>query len=261
MVHGPCGLKSLLCGSLLMGVVFATAACGTLQVALNETATPGTPLKTVTATPSAAPTLVATASALDTGQHETPPGGIEVRAWYGQVHSVAGADPHYDYLKLWHLNLWPKFGRAVGIVGANPAIDAEIDRIRDRDVRATFWGSLICGVGDFGACQLRVTRISANDGGPAFDPEPVEGWEGTIGWLPAPPGSQQDIHYFILAGELPVLYGIASTDPTLQAELERLHDGGAMVRIWGELRSRVQPVTGTVIDVNRFEPVQATPSP
>jgi len=258
MVHGPSVLKTLLWGSLLMGVVLAITACGTLHVAVNETATPGTPLYAVTPTASATPTLVETASPMESERQRTP---LEVIAWYGQVHSVPGADPHYDYLKLWHLNLWPKFGRAVGIVGANPAIDAEIDRIRDRDIRATFWGRMTCGVGDYGACQLGVTRISANDGGPVFDPDPVEAWEGTIGWLPAPPGSQDSIHYFILAGEVPVLYGIAAADPAIQAELERLQNTKAIVRIWGELRSRAQPVTGTLIDIDRLEVVQATPSP
>jgi hypothetical protein len=238
--------------------LLCVTACGTLQVAVQETATPGTPLHAVTPTGSAAPALVETPLPLESGRQGTP---LEVIAWHGQIHSVPGADPHYDYLKLWHLNLWPKFGRAVGIVGANPAIDAEIDRIRDRDIRATFWGTLICGVGDYGACQLRVTRVSANDGGPVFDPDPVEGWEGTIGWLPAPPGSQESIHYFVLPGEVPVLYGITSTDPSLQGELERLQDTGTTVRIWGELRSRIQPVTGTLIDIDRVEVVQATPSP
>jgi hypothetical protein len=257
MILGPSALKTLLWGSLV-GTLLALAACGTLQVALDETATPMTPLYAVAPTASAAPTWVEMAPALESNPQGTP---VEAIAWYGQIHSVPGADPHYDYLKLWHLNLWPKFGRAVGIVGANPAIDAEIDRIRDRDVRATFWGALSCGVGDYGACQLGVTRISANDGGPVFAPDPVQGWDGTIGWLPAPPGSQESVHYFVLAGEIPVLYGIAATEPAIQAELQRLQNTRTAVRIWGELRSRVQPVTGTMIGVDRLEIVQAAPSP
>jgi hypothetical protein len=258
MVHAPSGLKRRLWGPLLLGVLLTITACGTLEIAENETATPATPLYSVTPTASAAPPSVETPSPLESGGQGTP---LEVIAWYGQIHSVSGADPNYDYLKLWHLNLWPKFGRAVGLYGHNPAIDAEIDRVRDRDTRVTVWGTLACGVGDYGACQLRVTRFSANDGGPTFDPERVEGWEGTIGWLPAPPGSEESIHYFVLAGEIPALYGIATGDPAMQAELERLQNTETIVRIWGELRSRVQPVTGTLIDIDRLEVVQATPSP
>jgi hypothetical protein len=257
MVHPIRGLKSLLWGVLAV-VLLAITACGTLQVAVDESATSATPLQEVTPTQSATPTLVKTAPPPESGRQGIPQ---EVVAWYGQVYSVGDADPQYDYLKLWHLNIWHKYGRAVGIVGANPAIDAEIDRIRDRDVRATVWGTLVCGVGDYGACQLRVVRISANDGGPVFDPERVDGWEGTIGWLPGPPGSQEGAHLFVLSGEFPVLYGITSADPSLQEQLGDLQDTETVVRIWGELRSRVQPVTGTLIDIDRLEILPVAPSP
>ena len=259
MMIGSLGRKSLLWGSLLVGVVLALTACGTLQVDVGQTtATPGTPSPQVTPTAHQAPVTVEAATPYDGSGQGTP---REAIAWYGQIHSVPGGDPRNDYLKPWHLNIWPKFGRAVGVAGADPAIDAEIDRIRDRDIRATFWGGLTCGVGDYGACQLLVTRISANDGGPAYDPEPVEGWEGTLGALPGPPGSQETVRYFVLAGEIPVLYGITSAVPSIQAELERLQDTGTVVRIWGELRSKAQPVTSTVIDVDRLGVVPATPAP
>ena len=77
--------------------------------------------------------------------------------------------------------------------------------------------------------------------------------------LPSHPDHQRD--EIILPGEVPVLYGIASTYPAIQAELERLQNTETVVRIWGELRSRVQPVSGTMIDVDRFETVQATSAP
>jgi hypothetical protein len=155
------------------------------------------------------------------------------------------------------LDIWPKFGRAVGIAGIDPAIEAEIERIRDKDIKATFWGRLTCGVGDYGACQLMVNRLSANDGGPVFTPERVESWQGTIGQLPVQPGSQNDILYFVLAGDVPVLYGIASADPAIQEELERLPEAGLTVRIWGALSSKARPVTGSFIDVERLEVVSS----
>lgn len=257
MAHRTRGLERLPWFSAVV-VLLAVTACGTLQVAVDETVAPVTPLPEVTPTQRAMPTLVETTTPPKSDQQGNPQ---KVVAWYGQIHSVSGADPQYDYLKLWHLNIFFKYGRAVGIVGANPAIDAEIDRIRDRDVRVTVWGTLVCGVGDYGACQLRVARFSANDGGPTFDPEPVEGWQGTIGWLPGPPGSQQGVHLFVLSGEFPVLYGITSANLSLQKQLGDLQDTETVVRIWGELHSRVQPVTGTLIDIDRLETLQATPSP
>jgi len=68
--------------------------------------------------------------------------------------------------------------------------------------------------------------------------------------------------YFVLDGRLVALYGITSDDSEIQAELERLAEetiqpeGGGDIRIWGELVSKAQPVTGTVIKVQHLEPVQ-----
>ena len=257
MIHRKRALESLLWAVFVL-LSLAITACGTIQVAVDETAAPERPSPEVTATQSIAPILVQTETPPESSQQGNPQ---EVVAWFGTIHSVSGADPQNDYLKLWHLSIWNKYGRAVGIYGDSPAIEAEIDRVRDRDVRVTVWGALVCGVGDYGACQLRVTRFSANDGGPAFEPERVEGWEGTLGWLPGPPGSQDGVYLFVLSGEFPVLYGIASADPSVQEQLADLQDTERVVRIWGELRSRVHRMTGTLIDIERLEIVQSTPSP
>jgi hypothetical protein len=98
------------------------------------------------------------------------------------------------------------------------------------------------GTGRFAACQLRVTRFASNDYGPAFNHERVEGWEGTISWLPGPPGSQEGVHVVELLGEVPVLCGVTSADPPIQEQLRNLQSTGTVVRIRGELRSRVHPV-------------------
>jgi hypothetical protein len=251
-------LKNLLHLAFIAALSVITA-CGTINVAVEDrVATPTeTPLD-VTTSVERQPTPIATPTAIGVIPQD---GMVEAIAWYGEIHSVSGADPHYDYLKLWHLGIWHKFGRAVGVFGDSPAIEAEIARIRDRDVRVTVWGALVCGVGDYGACQLRVTRFSANDGGPTFEPERIERWEGTIGWLPGPPRSLESVQYFVLAGEIPVLYGITSTEPAVQEQLHALQGTGTVVRIWGELRSRVQPVTGTQIDIDRLEILQPAPQP
>ncbi len=166
---------------------------------------------------------------------------------------MAGGEAVADYLKPWHLNIWPKFGPAVGIIGGDLAIDSEIERLRDTDTKATFWGQLSCGASTYGPCQLLVTRLSADDGGPQYAPDQIDGWEGTVGRLPAQPGSQNDALYFVLAGQIPALYGIASADPGIQAVLEQLSGTESTVRIWGELNSKARPVTGTLIDVKRLE--------
>lgn len=233
-------------------IILLVTACGTFEVAMEEPtasppASPGPPAGSTAppqSEPAATPVHIEAAGEAD---------HIQAIAWYGTIHSVPGAERGNDYLKMWHLDIWPKFGRAVGVAGSDPATGAEIERLRDTDTKARFWGRLTCGVGDYGACQFLVTRVSADDGGPSYGPEPVEGWEGTIGRLPAQPGSQNDMLYFVLAGEVPVLYGIAGAKPAVQEALVRLPEGGNMVRIWGSLSSGGQPVTGTLIEVERLE--------
>lgn len=240
--------RQVLAAGLFLTLLLSSA-CGTLDVSVEESVTgQGTPGSSSLATgaPISPPT-------------ETPGAGEPAVAWYGTIHSVPGDQAGDDYLKLWHLAIWPKFGWAVGLAGADPATDAEIERLRDKDIKATFWGDLTCNVADYGGCRLLVTRISADDGGPQYGPDRVESWTGRIGRLPVQPGSQNDLLYFVLDGPVIALYGIDSEDPALQAELQRLSgealepEGGGAVRIWGELRPKAQPVTGTVIEVERFE--------
>jgi hypothetical protein len=234
----------------LIVLVLILTACGTLEVAYEDAGTrSAVPLETVE--------IVGLTSELASTEGRSSDTAIEVKAWYGSIHSVDASQPEHDYLKLWHLDIWPKYGRAVGIDGADSAIDAEITRLRDNDTKAAFWGDLTCGVADYGACQLRVTRLSANDGGPTYPAEEIDGWEGTIGRLPRQPGSRNDIYYFVLAGDVPVLYGIASSDPSLQEQLETVPENEVAVRIWGELGSKAQPVTGTLIDVTRLDFIES----
>lgn len=230
---------------LLAGII---TGCGTLDIDLAEPSpTPG-PVGTAGVTRAVAPPPA-----------EASGGPLPAVAWYGSVHSLPEAGAGDDYFKPWHLAIWPKFGPAVGLTGSDPAVNAEIDRLRDRDVKATFWGEVVCGVADYGGCQLRVDRLSADDGGPQYDPDSVEGWQGRVGRLPVQPGSQNELLYFVLDGRVIALYGIASDDPSMQAELERLAEesdrpeGGGAIRIWGEVSHKAQPVTGTVIEVDRLE--------
>jgi hypothetical protein len=231
---------------LVFGLLsFASAlitACGTLDISLEERGTKLEPAATLNGG-------VAVTSTVDQGDRESFP----AVAWYGSIHNVPGAAAGFDYLKPWHLDIWPKFGPAVGLVGADPAVEAEIARLRDTDVKATFWGNLTCGVADYGSCQLLVEQLSADDGGPYYGPDKVEGWSGTIGRLPIQPGSQKTLLYFMLEGEVVALYGIGGGNASIQNELDSVADSGATVRIWGNLDNKAQQLTGTRINVNRLE--------
>jgi len=230
-------------GLLLLLTAAFISACGTLDIAVEDPSSPVTPTTGVMSTSAAE------------GSGPTTP----AVAWYGTVHSVPGGDGEYDYFKPWHLAIWPKFGPAVGLDGADPAVDAEIDRLRDKDIKATFWGDLTCDVGDYGGCRLLVARVSADDGGPAYEPDRVEGWTGRASRLPAQPGSPNELLYLVLDGQVTALYGIAGSNEAIQAELEQLAtlegqpDGGATMQIWGVLDARVQLVTGSRITAERLE--------
>jgi len=242
--------RQILATGFVMLALALSVACGTLNIEVED-GEPG--LAELPPMAESSP-LAATESA-NKATGETFP----AVAWYGSVHTVPGSTVGDDYFKPWHLAIWPKFGPAVGLIGIDPAINAEIDRLRDQDIKATFWGEVTCGVADYGACRLLVTRLSADDGGPQYEADKVENWQGSVGRLPGQPGSQNEMLYFVLDGPVIALYGIASDDPAIQAELERLAEetiqleGGGDLRIWGKLNNKIQPVTGTRIDVTRLE--------
>ncbi|MBN1581791.1 MAG: hypothetical protein JXA89_13890 [Anaerolineae bacterium] len=83
-----------------------------------------------------------------------------------------------------------------------------------------------------------------------LEPEPVEGWEGTL--VSNPPGAQFD-DYFVLHGRFGVAYGLHSLDADVQAQIEALRNTGTSFRVWGVLRCGVPDAFGSQIEVSRIE--------
>ena len=193
---------------------------------------------------------------------ETPTAGRPVVAWYGYVASTPDGAQFDDYLVL-----EPEGTAEIGLEGVNAEIEAEIVALRDKEEPgkyAHFWGSLTCDVLDYGGCQLLVTRLRPDGPGPFFDPDPVEGWEGTVYSGPPGPRSGGD-DYFALVGDFNVQYGIWSTDSAINSQLESLRDTGAVIRVWGQVLAGIPDWNGTQIQVTRFEivdePSGAVPPP
>jgi putative hemolysin len=177
---------------------------------------------------------------------------LPVVAWYGYVASTPDGAQFDDYLVL----LPEEARRAVGIEGADEAVEAEIVALRDKEEPgkcAHFWGTLNCDVPDYGGCQLLATRLRVDGPGPFFAPDPVEGWQGTIASGPAGRRSGGDDYLVVLVGGISIAYGIDSVDATLAAQIESLRDTGAMVRVWGEVSAGVMDWNGTQIQVERLE--------
>jgi len=189
-------------------------------------------------------------------------GGRPAVAWFGRVVSLPAGSQFDDYL-----SLMPEGTGEIGVEGANEAIEAQIVALRDRETSqfANFWGTLRCDVIDYGGCQLLVTRVRS--GMEMTDPEPVEGWEGTIVELfYDEPGAPHPDDAFILVGDYPVRYGIASYIaenglPVYKQELEKWRDTGQTLRVWGQLICGFPDANACQLRVNRIEIVGCPPAP
>lgn len=175
-------------------------------------------------------------------------------AWYGYVSSLPAGGQFDDYVCV-----YPEGTAEIGIEGESPAIEAQIVDLRDQPEpsrNAHFWGTLICPAIDYGGCQLRVSRLRVDGPGDFFDPDPVEGWVGTIVTGRTEPGSGGD-DYFLLEGDYSIQYGITSFgpsgDPELEPQIVSLRDTGTRVRIWGSLTAGIPDWNATQIVITRIE--------
>ncbi|HEY70780.1 MAG TPA: hypothetical protein G4O08_09370 [Anaerolineae bacterium] len=175
-------------------------------------------------------------------------------AWYGKVTSLPAGGQFDDYV-----SIYPEGTAEIGIEGETPEVEAQIVALRDEPEpsrNAHFWGNLICPAIDYGGCQLRVSRVRVDGPGPFFDPDLVEGWEGTIVTGRTEPGSGGD-DYFLLEGDYPIQYGITSYGPSgnpgLEPQIVSLRDTGTRVRIWGNLSAGIPDWNGTQIVITQLE--------
>jgi len=207
-------------------------------------------VETPTPEPSQVPTEVSEGSEQVVEEvTETPAPAAERLAlcWYGRVDSAPPDAAVEDYLVL----LPEEARRAVDVVGVNEAVEAEIEALRDTGTYAHFWGTLDCDVSGWGSCRLVVDRLRPEGAeGSSFGPDPVEGWLGSV--LSTPTSAQFD-DYFVLAGSVPMRYGIESTDAAVSAQLESLRDTGAVVRVWGQVVCPAIDFQGAQLQAARIE--------
>jgi hypothetical protein len=180
--------------------------------------------------------------------------GQPVVAWLGHIASLSPGSQYDDYFAL-----TPAGSGEVGLAGASAEIEEQIKLLRDRQGVGEYvhvWGALACSVADYGGCQITVTRLRY--GQILFDPDPVEGWEGTLttGTFNGRPSK-----VFVLSGDFPVWHGIDSNDTAIRNQLASLQDTPTVVRVWGELMNGVPDVNGTRIQVSRVEVVGELPTP
>lgn len=178
-------------------------------------------------------------------------GGLSVIAWLGYVVSTPDGAQFDDYVVI-----LPEGNGQFGIEGADDGIDQKIIGLRDKEEPgkyAHFWGRLNCDVPDYGGCQLLVDRIRV--GTEITEPESIENWFGKIFSLES--GLQFD-DAFVLEGDYPVQYGIASFIaengfPIYAEELESLRDTDQTVKVSGQLTCGVPDSNGCQIQVSTLE--------
>ncbi len=177
-----------------------------------------------------------------------PVSDLPVVGWYGSVHSLPAEANHDDYL-----SLLPEGAGKVGLVGESPAVEAMIVDMRDKEPPSKYahvWGTLSCGVSDYGGCQLVVSHMRPDGPGPLFNPDPVEGWEGIL--ITNSAWAQID-DALVLAGPYPVHYGVWSEDPAVAAQLEGYRNTPVAIRVWGQVTCGVMDANGCQIQVSKVE--------
>jgi len=198
-----------------------------------------------------------TATVNATGQvtRQIAPSSAEsVACLYGRIESAPADSAIDDYLIL------PpeEVRRALDVVGASDALEAQIEALRDSGTYAHVWGYLDREMPGWDGGRLVVTRLRPDEPDEPFvDPTPVAGWLGAI--VGTPEMAQFD-DAFVMSGSIPFRYGIEGNDAALRAQLAELRDTGSIVRVWGAVTCPAVDFYGAQLLVNRVEIVM-TASP
>jgi putative hemolysin len=81
--------------------------------------------------------------------------------------------------------------------------------------------------------------------------EEISDWWGVI--KSTPPGAQYDDYFERQDLGQIIYFGIDSLDPTVQAQIQALRDGGKIVHLYGTLLSNVPDYNGSQVQVDRIE--------
>ena len=187
-----------------------------------------------------------------------------VEAWEGAIVSNPPGSQFEDYFFL-----AGDFPVGYGIDSIDPAVEAQLESLRDPGITARVWGQLRTGVPDAFGSQIEVTRVEGV-GDPLAPPlaptpvpeqgatEPVQDWTGVI--VSNPPGSQFD-DYFEWQSVVGGRYGIDSLDEGIRQQITALRDTGTTVRVWGTLHRDVPDMNGTQIQVTRLDAQEPSEPP
>jgi hypothetical protein len=200
------------------------------------------------------------------GRFETPSlpevihldlGGDPIVAWLGHIAS-APEGSRFDNMVV----LSPQGTGQIGLTGATPEIEAEINSLRDAEGPNEYvhiWGTLLaCTIDNYekNNCELVVERIQS---GANYSEEEVHDWLGTIKKSTFNDGES---YVFEVWRQFPMWYGIdASQDESLQAKLAHFFETGERVEMSGLLMVGVPDVNGTRIEISSIQVLRGETRP
>jgi putative hemolysin len=181
-----------------------------------------------------------------------PPGtSEEIAGWWGVIKSTPPGAQYDDYFERQDLGQVIYFG----IDSMDPAVQAQIEALRDSGKIVNLYGTLLSNVPDYNGSQIQVDRIEEQASGGYMPPgtsEEIADWWGVI--KSTQPGAQYD-DYFERQdlGQQFIYFGIDSMDPAIQAQIKELRDSGKIVHLYGILFSNVPDYNGSQIQVDLIE--------
>jgi putative hemolysin len=180
-----------------------------------------------------------------------PPGtSEEIADWWGVIKSTQPGAQYDDYFERQDLGQIIYFG----IDSMDPAVQVQIEALRDSGKIVNLYGTLLSNVPDYNGSQIQVNRIEEQASGGYMPPGTSEGiadWRGVI--KSTEPGSQYDDYFELWTNGQIIYFGIDSMDPAVQAQIKALRDSDKIIHLYGTLLSNVHDYNGSQVQVDRIE--------
>jgi putative hemolysin len=180
-----------------------------------------------------------------------PPGtSEEIAGWWGVIKSTEPGAEYDDYFERQDLGQIIYFG----IDSMDPAVQAQIQELRDSGKIVNLYGTLLSNVPDYNGSQIQVERIEEQASGGYMPPgtsEEIADWRGVI--KSTEPGAQYDDYFELWTNGQTIYFGIDSMDPAVRSQIEALRDSGKIVHLYGTLLSNVPDYNGSQVQVERIE--------
>jgi hypothetical protein len=180
-----------------------------------------------------------------------PPGTSEaISDWWGVIKSTEPGAQYDDYFERQDLGQIIYFG----IDSMDPAVQAQIEALRDSGKIVNLYGTLLSNVPDYNGSQIQVDRIEEQASGGYMPPgtsEEITDWWGVI--KSTEPGAQYDDYFERQDLGQIIYFGIDSMDPAVKSQIEAFRDSGKIVNLYGTLLSNVPDYNGSQVQVDRIE--------